>query len=499
MLEGKNLGHPEEFWKYFQAISQIPRCSGKEEQIREYIKNEANRFGFENEIDTAGNLIINIPSSDPDAHLLILQSHMDMVCEKNENVDHDFSQDPLKLKTVEIDSEAWVTAEGTSLGADNGVGLALSLALMEKIYEEELEFDKINLRIIFTVNEEAGLTGALHIDKELIDGDYLINLDCMEAESIIVGSTDCRYSVFNIKIKRDNNTPIDDDFTPVAVSVKNLLEEHSGIDIDKGRANAIKLVVEILKKIDKDIGLYLLSVEGGESFNAIPREASASFYIKEMDLNQLKTLLTQTEKRFKKRYEGFEEDIQITYEELQKNTPKYDVLQKEIQTKILNILYLLPFGPIYWHPQLENLVHTSTNLGTLETRKNKIQIEMYHRSFDQQNILEISMGIDSLLELSNLRYKINEAGEFGVWNPELDTEFLTFSQLIYKTLYGKEPEIRSVHAVLECGIFKNKCPELEIITIGPTIEACHSPDEKLKVNSVEKSWNFLKTLLKEIR
>ncbi|MBD3211552.1 MAG: beta-Ala-His dipeptidase [Candidatus Lokiarchaeota archaeon] len=499
MLEGKNLGSPEEFWKYFQAISQIPRCSGKEEHIREYIKNEVDRFGFENQIDAAGNLIVNIPSNDPNVHLMILQSHMDMVCEKNENVAHNFSQDPLKLKTVEVADETWVTAEGTSLGADNGVGLALSLALMEKIYEKELQFDNINIRIIFTVNEEAGLTGALHIDKELIDGDYLINLDCMEADSIIIGSTDCRYTVINIKIKRDTNIQSDEVLVPVKVYVKGLLGGHSGIDIDKGRANAIKLVVEVLKKIDREMGLYLESVEGGESFNAIPREASASFYVNEKNLDKLKTFLTQTAERFKKRYEGFEEDIKIIYKELQKNSPKYEVFQKEIQTKILNILYLLPFGPIYWHPHLENLVHTSTNLGTLETKKNKIQIEMYHRSFDQQNILEISTGIDSLLELSNMRYKINEAGEFGVWNPEINTEFLKFSQNIYKTLYDKEPEIRSVHAVLECGIFKNKCPNLEIITMGPTIEACHSPDEKLNVNSVEKSWNFLKTLLKEIR
>lgn len=498
MLESKNLSPPEEFWTYFQAISQVPRCSGKEEKIREYIRKETERFGFKYHIDPAGNLIIDVPSDDPNAPLLIIQSHMDMVCEKNENIDHDFSLDPINLKTVEIDKEIWITAEGTSLGADNGVGLAISLALMEKIYKNELEFNSLYLRIIFTVNEEAGLTGALHIDKKFVDGDYLINLDCMEAESIIVGSTDCRYSVINIKIKRDPTIEIDESFLTVKISIRGLLGGHSGIDIDKGRANAIKLVTEALKHIEQEIELFLVTLEGGESFNAIPREASATFYIKNEKIGELKEILNSLETRFLNRYEGFEENIKFFFEESKKDKLKYDVIKKELQEKILNIVDLLPFGPIYWHPHIENLVHTSTNLGTLNTKKNKVQIEMYHRSFDQKNIMDLSSKINSLLELSNMRYKMSEAGEFGVWKPDTETQFLKFAQNIYKELYKKEPDVKSVHAVLECGIFKNKCPGLEIITIGPTIEACHSPDEKLKADSVQTSWNFLINLLKGI-
>ncbi|MFO7794667.1 MAG: beta-Ala-His dipeptidase [Promethearchaeati archaeon] len=498
MLDVKNLGSPEEFWRYFQEISKIPRCSWKEEKIREYIKNEAERFNFVVETDPAGNLIVDVPSNQESTKIFIIQSHMDMVCEKNEDIQHNFSKDPLKLKKIEFGGDEWITAEGTTLGADNGVGLALSLALMDKINKNEIKLNNINLRLIFTVNEESGLSGALHIDKKYIDGDYLVNLDCMDENSIVVGSTDCEYSMINIKIKRDSEINKIIDFLPVRISVSGLLGGHSGIDIHKGRGNAIKILAEVLKTIEQKFDCCVVSLEGGESFNAIPREASADIYIKNNQSNEIKNLINSLENCFKKRFQGYENNIQINIEYVQEDELNFNIFQRKIQNKILNILYLLPFGPICWHPFMENLVHSSTNLGTVMSMKNKIQIEIYQRSFNHQNIDFISDQIKTLLDLADITHKISKVGEFTLWKPDLDTKFLKYAQNVYKKLYNTEPQIRSVHAVLECGIFKNKCPNLEIITLGPTIEACHSPDEKLKISSVQHTWNFLIALLGQI-
>jgi len=498
MLDSKNLGSPEEFWKYFLEISKIPRCSGKEEKIRKYIKDKAESFNFEVETDPAGNLIVDIPSLKKNATVFIIQSHMDMVCEKNEDIEHNFSKDPLKLKIIELNEEKWVKAEGTSLGADNGAGLALSLILMDKIHKNELELGNIKIRLIFTVNEESGLTGALHIDDKYIDGNYLVNLDCMDATSIVVGSTDCRYSIVNMKINRDSKIEITENYEALNLSVSGLLGGHSGIEIDKGRWNAINLLAETLKSIDEEFGCLLISLEGGESFNAIPRESSANIYIKKELLNEIKSLINSLEKCFRNRFEGYDNDIKINIERIKKDDINVNIFHSESKKKILNILYLLPFGPKFLHPYIENLVHTSTNLGTVKSWKNKVQVEIYHRSFSQQNIKHVSNIINSLLDLANIRYKITEVGEFTLWSPDLNAKFLNFAKKVYKKLYSNEAQIRSVHAVLECGIFKNKFPDLEIITLGPTIEACHSPDEKMKVNSVLHSWNYLIALLKQV-
>jgi dipeptidase D len=498
MIDINQLSKPKEFWKYFQKISEIPRCSGNEDQIRAYIKKEAEKFDFKTLIDEAGNLLVKIPSKNKNATKIILQSHFDMVCEKRSNAMHNFSKDPLKLKEIEENEQKWITAEGTSLGADNGVGLAYSLALMKFIYKNKLDFNNLDIRLLFTVNEEEGLIGAFQISPDILDVDYLINLDCMDAQTIIIGSVGGMYSTIQIRVKR---IPIDDLNTkliPVKLSIKGLLGGHSGLDIDKGRANAIKLLARVLRIINKSFDIYMESISGGKNFNAIPREASATMYIEKENFIEIAYLLNQIQEDLKIEYDAVENQIKIVLEKLKKDEISNTAIIKNIQEKILNVLFLLPHGPISKHPLLKDLVHTSTNLAAINTKKSKIKLEMLHRSFNLQCNSQTAEKISALLDLAELNVRIKNIGGYGVWEPNFDEKLLSIAKKVYEEINNKNPQIRAMHAGLECGAFKVKAPDLQMITVGPTIEECHSPDEKLNIPSVEKFWNFLITLLNQL-
>ncbi len=498
MNDFNQLSKPKEFWEYFKKISEIPRCSGNEDPIRAYIKKEAEKFGFKTIIDKAGNLLVKIPSNTKNATQIILQSHFDMVCEKSSNIVHDFTKDPLKLKEIEVNGQEWITAEGTTLGADNGVGLAYSLALMKLIYQNKLNLQNLAITLLFTVNEEEGLIGAFQVSPDILDVNYLINLDCMDAETIVIGSVGGMYSTIQIRVKR---IPIDElttNLLPIKISIKGLLGGHSGLDIDKGRANAIKLLARILRAINKNFDVYLESISGGKSFNAIPREAFAILYIQKEEFSEIVSLLKIVQDDLNTEYNGVESQIKIKSEKLNKSEISNMVITNDLQIKILNVLYLLPHGPISRHPNLEDLIYTSTNLASINTKKSKLKIEMLHRSFNLQCNSQTAEKVSALLDLPELNVKIKNVGGYGVWEPNFNEKLLSIAKKVYKEINNEEPQIKAMHAGLECGAFKVKAPDLQMITIGPTILACHSPDEKLNVPSVEKFWNFLITLLNQL-
>ncbi|MBD3197850.1 MAG: beta-Ala-His dipeptidase [Candidatus Lokiarchaeota archaeon] len=497
MIKIENLSNPKEFWHYFIEISKIPRCSGNEQRIREYIKQESENLGFKTEIDKVGNLIVSIPSKSENTIPLIIQSHLDMVCEKNENIMHDFSVDPLKLREIKIDGERWITAEGTSLGADNGVGLANSLALMKKISSKELEFDNLDFTIVFTVNEEEGLFGAFQIENDILKKEYLINLDCMSDETFVIGCVGGFYTIVDIKLERIELAEINKDLIPVKIYIKGLAGGHSGLDINKGRGNAIKILAKILYKLNKEFEIYIDVIKGGDNFNAIPRESWATLFLNESK-EKLTQYLDELELQINKRLETFNDNLEIIIEDLDKSQLSNKIIEPKLQQRILSTLYLLPHGPILIHPKLDNFLHSSTNFAIINTKTSRIKIQYLHRSFDKQISSEVTEKIKALLHLGGLKSKVKPAGGYGIWDPDFTSKLLKTSIKCYTELNCEEPKIRAMHAGLECGVFADKCPELEMITMGPNVEACHSPDERLQVKSVEKFWKIFISVLKEL-
>ena len=287
MLKLRDLGNPSEFWEYFEQISKIPHCSGFEERIRNYIKNEAENFKFETKIDKVGNLLVKIPPKSNIKSTVILQSHLDMVCEKNEKTIHNFSKDPLKLKVIEKGGYKWVTADGTTLGADNSTGISSQLALMKKIYNGELDFNHLGLDLLFTLDEEIGMSGAYQIDEEIVNGNQLINLDGIHDGVITIGSVGMIHSSFEIILERSNIKIEEDELDVVKIIITGLLGGHSGGDINRNRANAIKLIARILRKLNHKYSIYINSINGGKADNAIPREANSILYVKEKEVSEI--------------------------------------------------------------------------------------------------------------------------------------------------------------------------------------------------------------------
>ena len=490
-----DLGQPSEFWEYFEQITKIPRCSEHEEEVRTYIVEEAERLGFETKIDKAGNLVVRVPANIKQKQKAVLQCHLDMVCEKNEGIIHDFLSDPLKIKIVNINGEKWVSADGTTLGADNGVGICYLLTIMKKIHNRELDFGSLGFDLLFTIDEEMGLKGAFKIDDDLIDGNFLINLDAEDEDAVTIGCAGGRVSIFHIKndifeIKKENN------LIPIKIFVSGLLGGHSGADIHLGRGNALKLIGQILWKLNKEFVIKINSITGGNRTNAIPREANAIIFITETDFSKLKEYIKELVSKIKVIFDGIEPTLNISIESM-KSYENTDVFSKTIQDNVLDILYTIPNGALSMHPQIKGLVFSSSNLGVIKTSKEKIEIKISQRSLSKYFKIAIWEKTKSLFELTGLEVEIEIDSDYPGWIPNFNSKILALTRDAYKDLYKKEIEVKAIHAGLECGILKKKFPYMEMISIGPNNVGAHSPDERISVQSVEKIWNFLITILKK--
>lgn len=497
LLKLRDLGNPPEFWEYFEQISKIPRCSGNEGQIRNYIKKEAEKFNFETKTDKVGNLLVRIPPKSNIKSTVILQSHLDMVCEKNKKSRHDFSKDPLKLEVIEREDTKWVTADGTSLGADNGTGIASQLALMKKIYNRELDFGLLQLELLFTIDEEEGMSGAYQIEEDMINCTQLINLDGVQDNVITIGSVGMSVSSIEIKLERTNLNQEDNNFEVLKIIITGLLGGHSGEDINKGRANAIKLIVRILWKLNKRYSIYINSISGGKASNAIPRESSSILYVKKKEVYEITNYINDLSKEIKNDFISIEDSIDISIQNLE-DFKNNEVISKEIQDKILNVLYIMRNGPISMHPDIENLVFTSSNLASIVTNKKRIIIMGSQRSFEEYRNQMIHDKIIALLSLAGLNFKFKKWVNIRSWNPDFSSYLLRISEETYRELFNEEIKVQVIHATLETGLLKLKFPNMDIISFSPKIEGAHSPREQLDVKSVEKYWEFLLGLLKNL-
>lgn len=495
MEELKHLGSPSEFWEYFYEISKIPRCSGNEGKIRNFINNEAKKFGFETEIDEVKNLLVSIPSKSGDGITVVLQSHMDIVCEKNKDSAHDFSQDPLNLELINIDEEKWITAKGTTLGADNGVGIAYQLAIMKLISNKQLILDHINLKLLFTVDEEMGLKGASGLKKEFARGEYLINLDSEDDKTFTVG---CAGGIqFRTKFKLYTQKIHEEDYIPIKIQIKGLLGGHSGVDIDKGRGHSVKIISQILWNINKEFEIKINSIDGGNLSNAIPREAQAIIFIHKSKQENVLTSANHHFGEIKKLYDGIEPNMNLKVEELKKND-SFSIMEKNFQDKLLNLFYVMPTGPIYLHPRIEGLVHTSMNFATIKTKDQVIKTRISIRSISNYDKEILHDKVITLMNLTNLEYENYKYVKYPSWPPKFDSKLNTIAKEVYNNLFNEEVEIQAIHAGLECAYFSDYFPEMEVISFGPDIKGGHSPDERLRVKSVSKIWNILINLLKKL-
>jgi dipeptidase D len=471
---------PRDIWKYFEEILTIPRPSEKEEKIRAYLVKFAKTNELDYEIDNTGNLVIRKESSPglENKPAVILQSHMDMVCEKNSNIEIDFNSDPIPAY---VDGN-WVKSKGTTLGADDGIGIAAQLAILA---DKDLFHGPIEC--LFTVAEETGLTGAFGLEPGLLKGTLLLNLDSEDDGEIFIG---CAGGVdvtawFDYALEK-----VPENHIGVKISFSGLKGGHSGDDISKGLGNAVKSLNQFLWENSDELDLRISRFEGGNLRNAIAREALATVTLPKENLASLEARLNDFRKEYALEFPKTEPDFNFTIE---KTDRPQEVIDEDTQSNLLNALYGCPHGVISWSQTLENMVETSTNLAAIKFEENRIKITTSQRSSLESAKRGIANMVESVFLLAGAETQRN--GGYPGWNPNPDSQLVRVAASLYEEMFNQKPAVRAIHAGLECGLFLEKYPDLDMISFGPTIKGAHSPDERLDIHTTQKFYSFLKEIL----
>lgn len=478
---------PERVFYYFEEISKIPRGSGNEQEISDYLVAFAKERGLYVNQDSYLNVIIKKDGTTgyENAPTVIIQGHIDMVCEKNANTDHDFENDGIKLL---IDGD-FITADGTTLGADNGIAVAYALAL--------LDADNIAhppLEIIMTTDEEVGMTGALNMDVSELVGNYFINMDSEEEGELCVSCAGGLRAHINLPF---NSSEIKtSDYIIKEISVKNLKGGHSGMDIDKGRANANKLTGRILCKLNEKLDIKLIDIYGGMKDNVIPRESFCTIAINKNDEETFIELLDSVSSNIANEYRTSDPDITIYSSTINCETT-VEVIDSDALQKVVFLLMTLPNGIQTMSSELEDIVESSLNLGRVAKEDDKIVFLFAIRSSIRSLKYHITKQIELFAKMCNAEFiKTNEYPE---WEYNKDSKLLNICVETYEKMYGKKPLVKAIHAGLEPGVFIEKLPKLDAISFGPDTIDVHSPDEKVSISSTRRTWEFLCNVLKEIK
>ncbi len=474
---------PELVWKYFAEISRIPRPSKHEEAMTKYVSETAKKFGLQVKTDKFGNVVVKKPASPGREHVrtICLQGHLDMVPEKNKDKVHDFLKDPIEL----VRHGNVLMANGTTLGADNGVAVATNLAIIE---DKSLEHGP--LEFLFTVDEETGLTGASNLAPGFLESKTLMNLDSEEEGSIYVGCSGGKDSTATWKVDFEKAPA---QTVSAQLKVAGLKGGHSGLEIDKGRGNAVKILNRALLALEP-FGVRLSYVEGGNKHNAIPREAEAIVYLPKKKIAAAVEAIGKFNALAKAEISTVDPQMEITLAEMK--VKKGKVIKKSVQKKILQTVAALPHGVTKMSADIPGLVETSTNVAVIKTEKKSITMVTSQRSSVASEIEEIVHTVSSIFELGGAN--VTHGDGYPGWKPNLNSEILKVARSTYKQLYGKEAEVKAIHAGLECGIIGEKMQGMDMISFGPTLEGVHSPDEKIYIDTVEKYWNFLLGILKNV-
>jgi dipeptidase D len=471
-------------WKYFGEILQIPRASKSEEKILRFLEEFAIEHKLEFKKDKVGNLLIKKAATKgmEKAKTVVLQSHVDMVCEKNKEIKHDFTKDPINAY---IEGQ-WIKAKGTTLGADNGIGIAAELAVLA---DNTLKHGPIEC--LFTVDEETGLTGAKQLTGNFFTGKILLNLDSEDEGEIFIGCAGGIDTLITYPIK--TNKPQKNSLA-FKIVINGLKGGHSGDDINRGLANSNKILNRFLWNCSHKFKLNLSDFQGGNLRNAIPREAEAIIVIKEKLRKEFVSFFTDYFAVVRFEYSSSEPELKMTLNEAP--MPK-TVLKKNYQDKLLCSLYACPHGVIAMSQTVEGLVETSTNLASVHFKKNKtVEIVTSQRSSIESAKIDISNQVKSVFHLANASIKNSDS--YPGWTPNTQSEILEIAKKVYLTTFKINPKVKAIHAGLECGLFLEKYPELDMISFGPTLKGVHSPDERMEIETVDKFWRFLVAILENI-
>ncbi len=474
---------PNILWKHFSEICNIPHPSKHEQQIIEYIKQFAIAQKLEYKIDNVGNIVVLKPATFGFEHRkkLVLQSHVDMVPQKNETTVHDFEKDPIQTF---IEGE-WVKAKGTTLGADNGIGAAAALATLE---DATLEHGPIEA--LFTIDEETGMTGAFELKPDFLNGEILLNLDTEDEGELCIGCAGGVNTTANFTISYEK-TP--SDFGSFKISLTGLNGGHSGIDINMGRGNANKLMARLLWNATKDFNIRIITIDGGTLRNAIPREAFACIAIAKGEEAYFRTFIEEFKQTVSKELAFTEPNLNIIVE----NTCKSEYsFSSDFQNRALSAIYGVINGSVRMSDGLKDVVETSTNLAIVKTFSGMLEVKFLVRSSIESAKDDLCKTIESTMQLAGAEVK--HSGSYPGWKPNIDSDILRIMKETHIKLYNKEAHVVVVHAGLECGIIGSVYPDMEMVSFGPTIKYPHSPDEKVHIGSVARFWDYLTEVLKNI-
>ena len=475
---------PELIWTYFEEICQVPRPSKKEEKIIQYLVDFGVKHGLQTKTDNCGNVLITKEATKgfENKKTVVLQSHIDMVCEKNNDTIHDFDNDPI-IPFVDGD---WVKAKGTTLGADCGIGMAAELALLVST-----DVDHPKLECLFTIDEETGLTGAFGLEPNFFEGKILLNLDSEDEGELFIG---CAGGIDTTAVFTYKEKELPKKSKVYRLDIKGLSGGHSGDEIDKGLGNANKLVNRFLWEATNRFSIRLHKFEGGNLRNAIPREAYAIFTVKHDLEAEMLALFNEYSSQIKNEYSVTEPNL---LSQLSENEEVAFVVNKKLQRKLLNSIYACPHGVYAMSRTMPGLVETSTNLAAIKfIDDNKIMVTTSQRSSVGSAITDIANMVAATFIQAGA--DVEHTDGYPGWQPNTDSEILRITEESYIKLFGNKPVVRAIHAGLECGLFLEKYSDLDMISFGPTIKGAHSPDERLDIPTTVKFWDLLVDVLKNI-
>ncbi|PJA96631.1 MAG: cytosol nonspecific dipeptidase [Ignavibacteriales bacterium CG_4_9_14_3_um_filter_34_10] len=478
----KNL-KPELLWKHFEALTQIPRPSRKEQLAAKYVVDFAKKNKLKFLVDKFGNVVISKPATPGKENLtpIVMQGHLDMVAEKNSDVKHNFEKDPLQIY---VDGD-WVKAKGTTLGSDNGVGVAAALAILES---NDIKHGPISA--LFTLDEETGLNGAQALQPGFVKADILMNLDSEEDGALYIGCAggQTTYAKFNYTAKEPaKNT------SAFEIKTTGLKGGHSGLDIIAGRGNAIKLIVRLLHELNFKYGIQLVSINGGSKHNAIPRESFAVIRLNNKFVKDVCGYVENYNSIVKAELATVEPNLTVS---ISNSKSKSKVIDAATSKNIIDSLYAVQNGVIKMSADIEGLVETSTNLAVITTKSKSVDVILSQRSSVESERKDISNSIAVLLRMA--KADVKQGDGYPGWKPDINSPILKVMKSVYKNKYKSEPEVKAIHAGLECGIIKERYPDMDMISFGPTIIGAHSPDERVQISTVVKFWELLKDALKNV-
>jgi dipeptidase D len=474
---------PKGLWNHFADLNAVPRPSKKEERVIEFMMNFGKELGLETTKDSIGNVIIKKPGSSgmEGRKTVILQSHLDMVHQKNGDTAFNFDTQGISMRV----NGDWVDADGTTLGADNGIGVATIMATLSS-----KDIAHPPLEALFTIDEETGMTGAKEMDGSLFSGEILLNLDTEDDDELSIG---CAGGIDTNTSYTYESIPTPKDYSFIQIEIKGLLGGHSGMDIDSGRGNANKWMARMIWNLSKKSKLCLAKFDGGGLRNAIPREAKSIIAIPTAELAQVQIEFEQQCTVLKNEYKSIEPNTLFTFLETDKLP---EVITEKESSSIINTLCSAHNGVFRMSPDIEGLVETSSSLARVLVDENQFITQSLQRSSVESTKDEIAMTMKCTFE--SMGCSVTQSGDYPGWQPNPNSDILTIMEQLYKDLFNEDPQVKACHAGLECGILGTHLPNADMISFGPNIRAAHSPDEKVQISSVQKFWDFYLETLKAI-